>query len=57
MLMLMICEQFKDMHFHEEEDKVILRASNPNYQGDTVVFKKDILSLFIVKGKISQNII
>ena len=40
---------------HEDESKVILRASNPEYRGDTVVRKKDIISLFIIKGKITRN--
>lgn len=45
----------KQLHFHEDLDKIILRSSNPNYKGDTVVKKKDILYLYIVKGKIRRN--
>lgn len=45
----------KQLHFHEDYDKIILRSSNPNYKGDTVVNKKDILFLYIVKGKIRRN--
>lgn len=40
---------------HDEQSKIILRASNPNYKGDTVINKVDILSMFIVKGKITRN--
>lgn len=40
---------------HEEDDKVILRASNPNFKGDITVPKRNILSLFLVKGKITRN--
>lgn len=47
----------KDVHPHEDFDKIILRASNPSYKGDTPVNKEDIISMFAVKGKISQNFI
>ncbi len=40
---------------HEDEDKIILRASNPNFKGDTVIYKSDIVSMFMVKGKITRN--
>lgn len=40
---------------HEDESKIILRASNPNFKGDTVINKADIVSMFIVKGKITRN--
>ena len=40
---------------HPDDDKVILRASNPNYKGDTVIDKKSILSLYVVKGKITRK--
>lgn len=45
----------KEVHEHKEKDKIILRASNPRYSGDTVVSKENVLALFAVKGKISQN--
>lgn len=45
----------KEVHPHRDDDKIILRSSNPNYKGDTVINRKNILGLFIVKGKISQN--
>lgn len=40
---------------HAEEGMLVLRASNPNYQGDTVIHKEYIRKLFIVKGKITRN--
>lgn len=39
----------------EDPSKLILRSSNPNFKGDTPVNKKDIISLFLVKGKITRN--
>ncbi|MEG1950861.1 MAG: S24 family peptidase, partial [Odoribacter sp.] len=45
----------KQLHWCEDESKIILRASNPNYKGDTVINKVDIVSLFIIKGKIKRN--
>lgn len=40
---------------HEDSDKIILRASNPNFKGDTVINKTDIISMFLIKGKIKRN--
>lgn len=45
----------KLVHPHDEQDKIILRASNPNFKGDTVVPKTAIVGLFIVKGKINRR--
>lgn len=45
----------KEVHPHEDASKLVLRASNPNYRGDTVINKNDIISIFIVKGKIKRN--
>lgn len=45
----------KQLHYHEDETKIILRASNPNFKGDILINKEDILHLFIVKGKIKRN--
>lgn len=47
----------KRVHPHEDNDKIILRAGNPRYAGDTVIFKTNVLALFAVKGKVSQNFI
>lgn len=42
----------KTLHPYDKDDnKLILRASNPNYKGDTVIKKDAILGLFLVKGK------
>lgn len=40
---------------HEDPSKVILRASNPNFAGDTVIPIESIISLHLVKGKIHIN--
>ena len=45
----------KQIHWSEDANKIILRASNPNFKGDTVINKTDILSMFIIKGKIKRN--
>lgn len=45
----------KQVHWCEDPSKIILRASNPNYKGDTLIDKADIISMFIIKGKIKRN--
>lgn len=47
----------KNIFQHEDKEKIILRAVNPDYQGDTVLYKKNILSIHMVKGdlNISHN--
>lgn len=45
----------KQIHYCEDQSQIILRASNPNFRGDTVINKEDIVSLFIIKGKIKRN--
>lgn len=45
----------KCIHKHNEESKIILRAINPKYEGDIIINKSDILSLYLVKGKIELN--
>lgn len=47
----------KLLYPHSDPDKIILRASNPNFNGDTIVDKKNIVNLFIVKGKITRNML
>lgn len=42
---------------HDDENKLVLRASNPNYRGDTVISKSSLLSLYIIKGKITRTLI
>lgn len=40
---------------HSDNDKIILRAANPEFKGDTVIPKEAILSLYIIKGKITRK--
>lgn len=40
---------------HNNESKIVLRASNPNFKGDTILDREAIRRLFIVKGKITRN--
>ncbi len=40
---------------HHTVNKIVLRASNPNYKGDTILDRNAIKRLFIVKGKITRN--
>jgi len=47
----------KMIYEHADPSKLILRSSNPNYKGDTVIAKKSIKSLYIIKGKITRNLI
>lgn len=42
---------------HDDASKLILRASNPNYKGDTVINKSSLMSLYIIKGKITRTLI
>lgn len=43
----------KSLHPHDkDEGKIVLRASNPNFKGDTIIKKSSIIGLFLVKGKI-----
>ena len=47
----------KLIHEHQEKTKLILRSSNPNFKGDTVINRKSIISLYIIKGKITRSLI
>jgi phage repressor protein C with HTH and peptisase S24 domain len=40
---------------HTEERKIVLRAANPDYKGDTILERNAIKRLFLVKGKITRN--
>jgi hypothetical protein len=40
---------------HNSGSRIVLRASNPNYKGDTILERHAIKKLFIVKGKIMRN--
>lgn len=45
----------KRVYISEDRENFILRANNPDYAGDTIVPCKNVLKLFIVKGKISRT--
>ncbi len=45
----------KFIYQHKDNDKIILRSKNPDYAGDTIINKQDILSMYIVKGKIQLS--
>lgn len=47
----------KLIHQHSDDQKIILRSSNPNFKGDTIISKKSIVALYIIKGKITRNLI
>lgn len=40
---------------HPDPDKLILRAANPNFKGDTIISKKAVVKIYIIKGKITRN--
>lgn len=40
---------------HPNEKKIVLRSSNPNFRGDTVIEREMIKRLFIVKGKVTRH--
>ncbi|WP_316780785.1 S24 family peptidase [Pedobacter antarcticus] len=42
---------------HPSSEKIIMRASNPNFRGDTVLQKNAIKKLFMIKGKITRNLL
>jgi len=43
------------LYEHADPNKLILRASNPDFKGDTVIERKAILNLYLIKGKITRN--
>lgn len=45
----------KLLYEHPNEKKIILRSSNPNFKGDTVLSKEMIKRLFLVKGKVTRH--
>lgn len=40
---------------HSDDSKIVLRAANPNYKGDTILDRGAIKKLYLVKGKITRN--
>lgn len=47
----------KLLHEHPDKTKLILRSSNPNFKGDTIIQRKNIVALYIIKGKITRTLI
>jgi len=46
----------KTVHPYERDDScIILRASNPNFKGDTIIKKSSIINMYLVKGKIRKD--
>ena len=45
----------KLLYPHQDTAKIILRASNPAYGGDTVIDRAAIKRLYIIKGKITRH--
>jgi len=46
----------KLVHPHPDDpSKIVLRASNPNFKGDTPICINDIVNMYIVKGKITRS--
>lgn len=45
----------KLLHQHPDDRKIILRACNPDYKGDTVIDRTSIVKLYLIKGKITRN--
>jgi transcriptional regulator with XRE-family HTH domain len=43
------------LYQHKDTTKIVLRASNPDYEGDTIINKASIAKLYIIKGKITRN--
>jgi len=40
---------------HADPEKIILRSSNPNFKGDTILHKSVLQRMFLVKGKVTRN--
>lgn len=45
----------KNVYLSDDRTKFILRATNPRYTGDTLVPLKDVLKIFLVKGKVNRR--
>jgi transcriptional regulator with XRE-family HTH domain len=45
----------KRVYQAEDKNYIILRASNPDYKGDTLIKKDCILGMYLVKGKIHRD--
>ena len=47
----------KLLHPHDDPNKIVLRSSNPNFKGDITIKKENIVALYIIKGKITRNLL
>ncbi|WP_257666662.1 S24 family peptidase [Parapedobacter tibetensis] len=45
----------KLLYEHADTTKIILRSSNSDYKGDTIIDKASIVKLYIIKGKITRS--
>lgn len=45
----------KNVYISPDRTKFILRASNPRYEGDTIVSIDNVLKIFLIKGKICRR--
>lgn len=45
----------KNVYLSDDRRSFILRASNPRYNGDTIVARENVLKIFLVKGKLCRR--
>lgn len=45
----------KNVYLSDDRRSFILRASNPRYNGDTIVARENVLKIFLIKGKICRR--
>ena len=45
----------KNVYLSDDRRSFILRASNPRYNGDTVVARENVLKIFLIKGKLCRR--
>lgn len=45
----------KNVYLSDDRSSFILRASNPRYNGDTIVARENVLKIFLIKGKICRR--
>lgn len=45
----------KNVYLSDDRRSFILRASNPRYNGDTIVARENVLKIFLIKGKLCRR--
>lgn len=45
----------KNVYLSDDRSSFILRASNPRYNGDTIVARENVLKIFLIKGKLCRR--